>query len=57
MKAVFEFVPEHYTGGYPVAIIRIKKSQLTPLLQSEIEEALEKFKEDKADVKLHFDNS
>jgi len=40
MQISFEFVPEYYEGEYPYAIIRIKKSQLTPKIESEIREKI-----------------
>ena len=40
MEVSFEYVPEHYVGEYPCAIIRIKKSDLTPKKESEIRESL-----------------
>ena len=42
MKVVFELVPEHYVGDYPIATVKIKESQLTPKVRSEIADALEK---------------
>lgn len=41
MEVSFEYVPENYVGEYPYAIIRIKKSQLTPKLESVIMEHLQ----------------
>ncbi len=44
METIFEYVPEHYVGRYPCATIKIKESQLTPKIKSEIEEKLGEIK-------------
>lgn len=44
MKVTFEYIPEHYTGEFPYAVIRIKQSQLTPNLQSSLEEQFDKIR-------------
>lgn len=40
MKVSFEYIPEHYVGKCPYAVIRIKESQLTAGLRSRIENSL-----------------
>lgn len=40
MDTSFEFIPEHYEGNFPYCVVRIKKSQLTPNLESKIREAI-----------------
>ncbi len=49
MEIVFEYVPEHYVGNYPCATIKIKKSQHTPKIESEINEALENIRRARED--------
>jgi len=44
MKVSFEYIPEYYVGEYPYAIIRIKESQLTPKVESEIKDLLAGYK-------------
>lgn len=40
MDTSFEFIPENYDGSFPYCVVRIKQSQLTPKLESEIREAI-----------------
>lgn len=49
MQVSFEHIPENYIGAYPYAIIRLKESQLTPHLESNIREALKDFKSEQFD--------
>lgn len=46
MKVSFEYIPEHYSGEYPYAIVRIKESQLTPKVESKIKEIIEEIAND-----------
>lgn len=36
----FEFIPERFVGEYPYAVIRIKKSQLSPYVESYLREQI-----------------
>jgi len=36
----FEYIPEHFVGDYPCIVVKIKESQLTSKLRSEICECL-----------------
>lgn len=40
MDTSFEFIPEEYGGNFPYCVVRIKKSQLTPRLESFIRESI-----------------
>jgi hypothetical protein len=36
MKITFEYVPEHYTGEYPYAVVRIKQSRIGNVLTARL---------------------